>query len=234
VGAISLCGPAVAFGSAVNERGDMPKSLRTAILLHIGNGFRRAATLEHSAKGNQPMKRTIRSGLLAALLPFFMASLVYAEGKEDKSLKALEVTKSTPKVEVRDSQIGYRDTLLFYSFADRMAVLMLQIGNKDQSFPMAGTIHVFADSVKKEDLEKWINNQHSDALYPDVPEPKSTHKLPGESCKVTSRKVIDRSKQMFGEFDNYSVTFEVKDYSDNKGVALKGFSDTAKVYVKTK
>ena len=72
--------------------------------------------------------RTITSGLLAALFTFFIASLVSAEGKEDKSLKALEVTKSTPKAEVRNSQIGYRDTLLFYTFTDQKAVLMLQLG----------------------------------------------------------------------------------------------------------
>jgi|LakMenEpi03Aug12_release.lakeMendotaPanAssembly.Ray.scaffolds.fasta_scaffold10748_3 hypothetical protein len=178
--------------------------------------------------------RTITSGLLAALFTFFIASLVCAEGKEDKSLKALEVTKSTPKAEVRNSQIGYRDTLLFYTFTDQKAVLMLQIDNKDTSFPMAGTIYIFAGSVKEDDLKKWINNQHSDGIYPDVPEPISTHKIPEKTCKVTSHKVIDRSKQRFGEYDNYSVTFDVKEYSDKKGVALKGFSDTAKVYVKTK
>ena len=62
----------------------------------------------------------------------------------------------------------------------------------------------------------------------------STHKIPDKACKVTSHKLIDRSKQEFGEYDNYSVTFDVKDYAEKKSIALKGFSDTAKVYVKTK
>lgn len=180
------------------------------------------------------MKRTIVSGLLSALFIFSIAGLVCAEGKEDKSSKPLKVTKSTEKLEVRESQIGYRDTLLFYTFADQNAVLKLQIGNKDKSFPMAGTIYIFADSVKEDDLKKWLNNQHSDGLFPDVPEPISTHKIPKTSCNVTSHKMIDRSKQEFGEYDNYSVTFDVKDYADKKNVALKGFSDTAKVHVKTK
>ena len=180
------------------------------------------------------MKRTVISGLLSALFIFFIASLVCAEGKEDNSLKALEVTKSTPKLEVRDSQIGYRDTLLFYTFRDQNAVLKLQIDNKDKSFPMTGGIYIFAASVKEDDIKKWLNNQHSDGLYPDVPEPISTYKLPEKACKVTSHKVIDRSKQEFGEYDNYSVTFDVKDYADKKNITLKGFSDTTKVYVKTK
>lgn len=180
------------------------------------------------------MTRTIISGLLSALFIFFITSLAYAEGKEDKSLKALEVTKSAPKLEVRDSQIGYRDTLLFYTFTGQNAVLKLQIDNKDKSFPMAGTIYIFADSVKEDDLKKWLNNQHSDGLYPDVPEPISTHKIPQKICTVTSHKLIDRTKQSFGEYDNYSVTFDVKDYADKKKVTLKGFSDTTKVHVETK
>lgn len=92
---------------------------------------------------------------------------------------------------------------------------------------------MFADSVKADDLKKWINNQHSDGIYPDVPEPVSTHKIPETACKVTSHKLIDRTKQDFGEFDNYSVAFDVKDYADKKGVTLRGFSDTAKVYFQT-
>jgi hypothetical protein len=180
------------------------------------------------------MNRIITSGLMPALTAFLIAGPVHAEAKEGNASKALEVKKSTQKQEVRESQIGYRDTLLFYTFPDQKSVLKLQIGNKDKSFPMAGEIYVFADSVKADDLKKWINNQHSDGIYPDVPEPVSTHKIPETACKVTSHKLIDRTKQDFGEFDNYSVAFDVKDYADKKGVALKGFSDTAKVYVKTK
>jgi hypothetical protein len=180
------------------------------------------------------MQQTIISGLLSALFTVFIASLACAEEKENKSSKALEVTKSTKKLEVRESQIGYRDTLLFYTFTDQKAVLKLQIDNKDKSFPMAGTICIFADNVKEDDLNKWLNNQHSDGLFPDVPEPISTHKIPEKFCKVTSNKMIDRSKQEFGEYANYSVAFEVKDYADKNSVTLKGFSDTAKVHVKTK
>jgi hypothetical protein len=99
---------------------------------------------------------------------------------------------------------------------------------------MAGTVYVFAESVGEDDLKKWLNNQHSDGLFPDVPEPIETYKLPTIACKVMSHKLVDRSKQSFGEYDIYSVAFEVKDYSDKKGVALMGFADTAKVSIRTK
>lgn len=83
------------------------------------------------------MNRIITSGLMPALTAFLIAGLVHAEAKEGNASKALEVKKSTQKQEVRESQIGYRDTLLFYTFPDQKSVLKLQIGNKDKSFPMA-------------------------------------------------------------------------------------------------
>ena len=36
--------------------------------------------------------------------------------------------------------------------------------------------------------------------------------------------MINRSKQPFGEYDNFAVAFELKDYADKKGFAVKGFS----------
>lgn len=180
------------------------------------------------------MNGTFTGGLLSVLLTFSLAGLVRAGDKDDSSPTTLEVTKATRKVEVRASQIGFRDTLLFYTFTAQRAVLKLQIDNTDPSFPVAATVYIFGASVKEGDLEKWINNQHSDGLFPEVPEPVTTRKLPKNTCKVTSSKLIERSKQTFGEYDDYAVMFVVKEYSDSQGLALKGFSDASKVYVKTK
>jgi hypothetical protein len=207
----------------------------TAALIYFWNGCKlKPVQAPANTKETQSMARFLKNGLLSALLSVFIAIPVCAQGKEDKSPTTLEVSKSTQKLEVRDSQIGYRDTLLFYTFTDQKAVLKLRIDNKDMSFPMAGTIYVFAESVGEDDLKKWLNNQHSDGIFPDVPEPIKSYKLPAIACKAMSYKLIDRSKQSFGEYDIYSVAFEVKEYSDKKGVALKGFADTAKVSVRTK
>ena len=180
------------------------------------------------------MKRSALFKSLMALFMIVVGSIVGANEGQNKSAKVLEVNKTTEKQEVRSSQIGYRDTLVFYTFKDQKAVLKLQIDNKDTKFPMTGTIFLFADTVNAEDLKKWLNNQHSDGLFADVPAPTATQKLPAETCKVASHKLDDHTKETFGEYDNYSVTFEVKDYSDKKGISLKGFSGTAKVHVMAK
>lgn len=179
------------------------------------------------------MKSTIKRVTLSTLLTVCIASLGLG-AEEEKSPKVLKISKETKKLEVRQSQIGYRDTLLFYTFNEQKTVLKLRIGNKDKSFPVTAEFYIFEDSVTEEGIKKWLNNQHSDGLFPDVPEPIAKHKAPEEVCKVTSHKLIDHTKQQFGEYDNYAITFEVTDYTDMKNVKLKGFEGETKVHIKTK
>ena len=150
-----------------------------------------------------------------------------AEEASDDGPRVLKVDEKTPKLEVRYSQIGFRDTLIFYTFDDEQAVLKLQFGNRDKTF-------LFDDDVTAEGLKKWLNNQHSDGLFPEVPEPTKTLKIPAKFCQVTSHELIDRSKQPFGEYENYDVKFEVDDYNDMMHVKLQGFTGATKVHVKTK
>jgi hypothetical protein len=180
------------------------------------------------------MKTSLKSGTLSAVFALCIAGLACAEEASEKASRVLEVNKLTQKLEVRHSQIGYRSTLLFYTFKEQKTVLKLQIGNRDKTFPMTATVYIFADSVSEDGLKKWLNNQHSDGIFPDVPQPITTHKVPAKVCKVTSHKLIDRSKQQFGEYDNYAVTFEVNDYADMESIKLKGFAGDTKVHVKTK
>ncbi|MFM9116663.1 MAG: hypothetical protein ACKOU6_10945 [Planctomycetota bacterium] len=153
------------------------------------------------------------------------------ENDEKPAATVLNVAKATKKLEVRVSQIGYRDTLLFYTFEQSRIILKFQIGNQDKKFPMTGTIYVFAADVTLEQLEKWLNNQHSDALFPDVPKPIAMHQLPANTCQVTEQKLLDRGKFGLGEFENYDVQYTVKDFADKTGIQLKGFSGTTKVHI---
>ena len=181
------------------------------------------------------MKSTIKRGALSILLTLCTACLAFgAEEAPAKAPKVLEFNKLTQKLEVRYSQIGYRDTLLFYTFNEQKTVLKLQIDNRDKAFPMTATVYIFDDNVTEDGLKKWLNNQHSDGLFVDVPQPTSTQKIPAKFCKVTAHDLIDNTKQRFGEYANYAVTFEVKDYTDMKNVKLKGFTGKTKVHVKTK
>ncbi|MGY8771546.1 MAG: hypothetical protein ACKVH8_24285 [Pirellulales bacterium] len=175
------------------------------------------------------MKRT-----LSILFTLCFISLACAEGSPDKSCKALEINKLTQKLEVRHSQIDYRSTLLFYTFKEQKTVLKIEIDNQDKKFPITATVYIFEERVTEDGLKKWLNNQHSDGLFPEVPRPITTCNIPPKICKVTSHKMTGHSKERFGEYDNYKVTFEVKDYTDKINIKLKGFTGESKVHIKTK
>ncbi|MCA9174959.1 MAG: hypothetical protein KDB14_10805 [Planctomycetales bacterium] len=141
--------------------------------------------------------------------------------------------KETQRLEVGSSFGGYRNTLIFYTFNQQKAVLRVLIDNKDTKFPVSAVLYVFADDVTEDGLKKWLNNQHSDGLFPEVPEPVGTHKIPSMSCKATSHKLVDHTKQPFGEYDNYTVSIQLADLKPIAKFQIKDFTDKATVHIKT-
>ena len=154
--------------------------------------------------------------------------------------RTLEI-KEAQKQEIQHGMIGLRNTLLIYKFNEQKAVLTVLIDNKDDTFPITATVHLFAKTTSAEDLDKWINNQHSDALFADVPEPVFTHRLPKEACTITSKKKGDAggnppSVNPTDEkvFDLYEVEFSVKEQRVDKEFVLPAFGAKTKVHVEAK
>ena len=141
------------------------------------------------------------------------------------------------KVEISYSMLGYRNTLVFYTFEKQQSVLVMKIDNQDETFPVTSVVYQFNNNTTKEGLKNWINNQHSDARYPDVPQPILTKKLPTGFCKITSSKQMgthDNPGPVPGKFTEYGVTFSVKARDIGKNIQLPAFTDTVKVYVQDK
>ena len=161
--------------------------------------------------------------LLAALLPLAAAEpeLAFKEAKKEQ---------------VRHSMMGMRDTLLFYTFAEKSAVLVLNIGNKDAAMPVTGTVHLFAPGTTVKDLGKWVNNQHSDGLFPDVPKPSLSSKLPDGTCSVTARELTGQEKQLDGKnsYGDWKIKLSVKEQRVEGKFHLPAFEDEANVFVKSK
>lgn len=166
----------------------------------------------------------LRIPILAALL---CGSLTAAEPEL--------VFKDAKKEQVRHSMMGMRDTLLFYTFADKSAVLVLRIGNKDAALPVTGTVHLFAPDTTAEALGKWVNNQHSDGLFIDPPEPTASVKLPDGTCAVTARELTGKEKQPNGEdtFGDWKVKLTVKEHREAGKFHLTAFEDEANVFLKS-
>ncbi|NNM28997.1 MAG: hypothetical protein HKO57_05710 [Akkermansiaceae bacterium] len=141
--------------------------------------------------------------------------------------------EDVPKIEVTSSMLGYRDTLRFYILDEGKAVLRVQIGNKDTKFPVTARLYTFDEGVGDKEVRKWINNQHSDGLFADAPEPAGTHEIPPASCQAKSHKLIKEVEEHFGKFKRYKVTFEIKNVPPLGGHKVKDFTDEATVHVKT-
>ena len=136
------------------------------------------------------------------------------------------------KTEVTDSMIGFRDTLRFYEFADKRAILLVRIDNRDTNFTTTAKLYLFEDGTTAEAMAKWVNNQHSDGLFADAPDPKASHDIPAASCKVKAHAIAEQVDAPNGKFTSYTVTFEIKDVPEFGGYTLKDFTDKATVNIK--
>ena len=143
---------------------------------------------------------------------------------------------TTKKTEITSTMIGYRDTLLFYAFAEQQAVLVVRIDQSSKDFAIRATLHRFAKDIPAEGLAKWINNQHSDGLFPDVAEPVSRHDIPAATAVITSKHMIgvateSRNPLQTGWFQRYEVGFRFENVPPMDGIIIRNFSDTATVYL---
>lgn len=171
-------------------------------------------------------KNKLRNLVSALAVTLCISSPLQAEVALDASAKDL------PKTEVTHSMIGVRDTLRFYIFEEEKAVLVVRIDNKDTTFSVSAKLYAFAKETTAEGLSKWVNNQHSDGLYPEFPEPEAVHEIPAASSTVKNQEVVGQVEESFGKFTRYSVTFEIKDVPAMGDLGLKDFTDKATVYVK--
>lgn len=145
------------------------------------------------------------------------------------------VFKDAKKQQVRHSMIGQRDTLLFYTFPKQAAVLVLNIANSNAALLVGGTVHLFAPGTPAEALAKWVNNQHSDGLFPDIPKPILSFKLPEGTCTITERELVGQEKSPIREdvFADYKVKLTVKEHRVEGKYRLPGFADEANVFMKS-
>jgi len=175
----------------------------------------------------------MKSLLLSSAYALLITSLsCVTASARDLDIAGEKVTKT----EIRHGQIGPRDTIIFYTFADDAAVLQLNIGNEAGKFVISGRMHLFADDTDAEKLGKWINNQHSCGLFPDVPEPKFSHPLPADACTVVESKRNEGAEDAAGrfpdaKFNDYSLKIKIADI-EAKGFKLKGFTTDTGAFVK--
>ncbi len=133
------------------------------------------------------------------------------------------------------SRYRYGSTLKIYNLKNENTVITMHISNESTDFDTTAVVNIFEESVTDEAIERWINNQHSDGLYPDVPEPIGVYTLPDENLTVISYNFVDHSAEKFGdEYDNYFVEISVDNFSEEGIYNLKSFVAETNVHIRTK
>ena len=149
------------------------------------------------------------------------------------SARDLDVTADkVKKQEIRYGQIGPRDTVIFYTFGDQDAVLQLNIKHAEGKFTLSGKMQLFKEGTGAEGMGKWVNNQHSCGLFPDVPKP-TTVELPAKACMVLESKMIGMKAGGGGrvapvpgqapKFEDHALKIQVGDLKMD-GFRLKSFT----------
>ncbi|MDX1680031.1 MAG: hypothetical protein R3242_04795 [Akkermansiaceae bacterium] len=168
--------------------------------------------------------------------PFFIfCALLTLCSAGTASARDLDVA-AAQKQEIRHGQIGPRDTLIFYTFADQDAVLQLDIKHEGGKFTLTGKVQLFKEGTGAEEIGKWINNQHSCGLFPDVPKPEATVALPADALSVVESKLkegaeMPESPVTGDKFQDYALKIEVSELKMD-GFRLKSFAADTGAFVK--
>ncbi len=173
------------------------------------------------------------NGKITGLVAFFtllVSGVLHADIARELDVADESVTKK----EVRYSMVGPRDTLIFYTFPEQKVILLVKVGNKTKKFPVSATVHVFPKDTTAEGMGRWLNNQHSDGIFPEVPTP-TPYAVAAESCETLGHKVVSEVKGGQVKQDTYEncvVEFKIADVEEKGVFSLAGFTATTQVLVK--
>ena len=171
---------------------------------------------------------------IALALALFFCTAAYADEAAKDSVTLDVKGDGAKKFEANQTQIGYSSTRIFYTLASQSVVVVIHIDNTNKKFAAKGKVYQFVKGVTEDDLGKWVNNQHSDGLFPDVPKPVAVHQVPADSIKTVSSKRVGQARGgLRGEsYDKYTVEFEAGKSELTKQLKLGAFKDSATVYLK--
>ncbi|WP_236986563.1 hypothetical protein [Marinagarivorans cellulosilyticus] len=124
------------------------------------------------------------------------------------SLRALNIADESVQTHIVDQYFSlytYGQTKHFYVFESQKAVLLL-LGYSDD-LTVSGEVILFGADETVEMIERWVNNQHSDGLYPEAAEPLTSYTLDPSTVNISDLTLLDRTVgNSLEEYDNYSMT----------------------------
>lgn len=148
--------------------------------------------------------------------------------------RSVEITAATPGREINRyySMYAHGPTKKFYTLPDARIVVVVATG--DTTPNATATIHVFPEATTPEAMAKWINNRHSDAIYPDAAEPERSIPVPADRFHATASAPLEHEVGPNGdEYDRVRVDFTIDAFEDGD-VRVKASKGTLDAYLRTK
>jgi hypothetical protein len=148
--------------------------------------------------------------------------------------RTVVLDRDTPATEVNRyySIHAHGPTQKLFTLADERVVVV--VSTADGSAKASAMIHVFPEAATMESIDKWINNQHSDALYVDEARPERSIVVPAARFHAVTSEPLDHEVGSGGdEYDRVRIDFTI-DAFDDGNVTVKASKGSLDAFVRTK
>ncbi|MEM7110836.1 MAG: hypothetical protein AAF614_00275 [Chloroflexota bacterium] len=156
-------------------------------------------------------------------------------GAAGRALDYASQTVAVADINQYFSMLLHGNTLNIFHFEEQDTVLLINLPNESADLTLTVTVHIFDDAETPETIGQWINNQYSDALFPEVPEPIESIMLDDAGHTFLSTTLVGQESGQFGdEYDVYDVEYRINEMAEEGQFTLNEFTYETVVYVMTK
>lgn len=170
----------------------------------------------------------------AVILPAICLMTSLATQATSPRQRIVSLTAETPSKEINRyfSLAAHGPTQKFHMLLEDRAVVIVRTA--DGTSTASATVVLFAEDATIEGMERWINNRHSDALYPDAAQPLVSIDVPDDAFHAEVGPVLAHEVGDGGdEYDRVHVDFTI-DAFENEHLQFRPCTGGLDAFIRTK
>ena len=167
----------------------------------------------------------------------FASTYEFARAADPSAGRVVQITADTAGHEVTRyfSPYAHGPTQKFYVFAEQRVVVVVHV-NPAGADRIDTTVvaHVFDADEDLDAIQRWVNNQYSDALFADAPQPRRSITVAREQLHTRVTGPLEREPSIyFDQYDRYRVDFTIDGFTDGD-LTVQPSQGSAAAFVRTK
>lgn len=184
-----------------------------------------------------PRSSTVRAPTMIAVRAALHVIAVTVVLGQALSLAGEREVAITPEMDAREvnryfSPHAHGPTQKFFVLPDAQVVVL--VATMDGKSDASAMVYVFPEDTTAEGIDRWINNRHSDALYPDAAVPQRAINVPTGKFRAKADAVVSHEVGQGGdEYDRVPVEFAIDPFEDGD-VVVRASRGTLDAFVRTK